>query len=135
MKQCNRENDKKKMSMGNAMGENSSSSSVNQRKGKGLPVPPPSHTIDQHPLDPKKLKRMLNNRESSLRMRTRREQSLMDMNRCVQAYTDQVKTLPVGIESTKNQNQSLRKENNDLKTKMFTLSNYRESKKGNHNSF
>ncbi|KAM0953191.1 putative transcription factor bZIP family [Dioscorea sansibarensis] len=134
MKQWNRENDKKKMSMGNEMGANSSSSSVNQEKGKGLsvpppPPPPPPPTIGQHPLDPKKLRRLMNNRESSLRMRMRKEQRLMDMEQDVQSYTDQVNTLPLGIENTKNKNELLRKENNDLKTKIFTLiSNNRESK-------
>ncbi|XP_039145183.1 basic leucine zipper 61-like [Dioscorea cayenensis subsp. rotundata] len=120
------------MSIGSEIGVNSSSSSVNKRKGKGLflppPPPPPPHTIAQHPLDPKKLKRLMNNRESSLLMRMRKEQNLMDMVRCVQAYKDQVNTLPIGIENTGSENKLLRKENNDLRTKMFTLSNYRDSK-------
>ncbi|XP_039145179.1 uncharacterized protein LOC120282432 isoform X2 [Dioscorea cayenensis subsp. rotundata] len=135
------EHDKKKVSMGKEMGENSSSSSVNQEKGKGLPVPPPPPpppTIAQHPLDPKKLRRfscmpacihmLLNNRESSLRSRMKTEQRLKDAEQGVQSYTDQVNTMPIGIENAKNQIKLLRKENHDLKTKIFTLSSNRGSK-------
>ncbi|XP_039144220.1 uncharacterized protein LOC120281604 isoform X2 [Dioscorea cayenensis subsp. rotundata] len=117
--------------MGKEMGENSSSSSVNQEKGKGLPVPPPPPpppTIAQHPLDPKKLRRLLNNRESSLRSRMKTEQRLKDAEQGVQSYTDQVNTMPIGIENAKNQIELLRKENHDLKTKIFTFNSNRGSK-------
>ncbi|XP_039145182.1 uncharacterized protein LOC120282433 isoform X2 [Dioscorea cayenensis subsp. rotundata] len=127
------EHDKKKVSMGKEMGENSSSCSVNQEKGKRLPMPPPPPpppppTIAQHPLDPKKLRRLLNNRESSLRSRMKTEQRLKDAEQGVQSYTDQVNTMPIGIENAKNQIELLRKENHDLKTKIFTFNSNRGSK-------
>ncbi|KAJ0987636.1 hypothetical protein J5N97_005992 [Dioscorea zingiberensis] len=108
------------------MGNQKGGGSSRDAKGKGLAVPHPSQptTVQQATTDlddPKRLRRIRINRESSQRLRMRREKRIKDMEDMCQLYMARMSGFPESAALLKNQIESLKKENDEIRNNIFAL--------------